>query len=263
MKFLFLKKENLIVPEEFAKIIDHFALELIDLKELANFSKLSREEFYGILVLGGDGTFLRAVPFAYQLDLPIVGVNMGKFGFLTEITLSELPNLLELWQKGRVSFEERTLLEVQYQEKNYVVLNEAALLKGPLGKIITLKVKIMGEDFIHIYGDGLIVSTPTGSTAYNLSAGGPVVHPKVKAFILTPICSFKINHKPFLIPEDYKVEIEVTDTKEEIHLLLDGQENWLIEPESTLHFRRAEKFLKLVPSPSKTYLKILKEKFNW
>lgn len=263
MRFLFLKKENLKIPEEFFKIVEHYALELIDLKGFDSSSDLSKEDFYGILVLGGDGTFLRAVPLAYQLDLPIVGVNMGKFGFLTEITLSELPNLLDLWQKGRISFEERTLLEVQYRYQTYVVLNEAALLKGPLGKIITLKVRIFGEDFIDIYGDGLIISTPTGSTAYNLSAGGPVVHPKVKAFILTPICSFKINHKPFLIPEDYSVEIKVTEAKEEIHLLLDGQENWFITPESTIYLKKAEKSLKLIPSPSKTYLKILKEKFNW
>ncbi|MFN4196466.1 MAG: NAD(+)/NADH kinase [Caldimicrobium sp.] len=263
MRFLFLKKENLKIPEEFAKIIDHFDIELVDFKEFANSGRLRKEEFSGILVLGGDGTFLRAVPLAYQLDLPIVGVNMGKFGFLTEITLSELPLLFDLWQKGEIGFEERTLLEVQYQEQTCVVLNEAALLKGPLGKIITLKVTIMGEDFIDVYGDGLIISTPTGSTAYNLSAGGPVVHPNIKAFILTPICSFKINHKPFLIPEDFLIEIRVSGAKEEIHLLLDGQENWFIAPESTVYFKKAEKFLKLIPSPSKTYFRILKEKFNW
>lgn len=107
--------------------------------------------------MGGDGTLLRAVPYAYQWDLPILGVNMGKFGFLTEITLLELPSLLEIWKRDKIKLEERTLLEVQYKDKSHVVLNEASLLKGPLGKIISLKLEIMEEEFIEVYGDGLII----------------------------------------------------------------------------------------------------------
>ncbi|MFN3921573.1 MAG: NAD(+)/NADH kinase [Caldimicrobium sp.] len=263
MKFLFLKKEGLEEPEDFLRIVNIYGLKLINPRELNTPTENLKEELKGILVLGGDGTFLKAVPYAYKWDLPIIGVNMGKFGFLTEITLRELPTLLELWQREKINFEERSLLEVNYMEKRYVVLNEAALLKGPLGKIITLKLKINGEEFIEVYGDGLIISTPTGSTAYNLSAGGPVVHPKVRAFVLTPICSFKINHKPFLIPDDSAIEVSVIDAREEIHLLLDGQENWFISPESVIKYKRTEKNLKLVPSPSKTYFKILKEKFSW
>lgn len=263
MRFLFLKKEDLKEPKEFLNLVKAYGLELINLRELNSPRENFWEGMKGVLVLGGDGTFLRAVPYAYQWDLPIIGVNMGKFGFLTEITLSELPDLLELWQRDKINFEERTLLEVSYHDKTYVVLNEAALLKGPLGKIITLKLKIRSEEFIEVYGDGLIISTPTGSTAYNLSAGGPVVHPKVGAFILTPICSFKINHKPFLIPDDYTIEVRVVEAREEIHLLLDGQENWFISPEGVIKIKKAKKNLKLVPSPSKTYFKILKEKFSW
>ncbi len=264
MRFLYLKKAELVEPVEFLSIVKKFNLELIDLKELNLPLKKAKENFEGILVLGGDGTFLRAVPYAYQSNLPIIGVNMGKFGFLTEITIPELPKILELWREGKIEFEERRLLKVCYEDKDYVVLNEAALLKGPLGKIITLKVKIMEEDFIEVYGDGLIISTPTGSTAYNLSAGGPVVHPKVKAFILTPICSFKINHKPFLIPDDAVIEVKIIGGgKEDIHLLLDGQENWFIAPEGMVKFKKARRFLRLVSSPSKTYFKILKEKFAW
>lgn len=258
MQFLFFCKNKLSIPQEFLHIIRTFGITLKSVEEISR-----EEKFSGILVLGGDGTLLKAVPYAYHYDLPIIGVNMGKFGFLTEVRLEELSQILEKFLKGVLSFEERRLLKVRYEDKEEVVLNEGAILKGPLGKSITLQLEINGEDFIEVYGDGLIVSTPTGSTAYNLSAGGPVVHPGVKAFILTPICSFKINHKPFVIPEDSLLEVKLKEGEGEVHLLLDGRTNWFIEREKPIRFARAEKTLKIVPSPTKSYFQILKEKFLW
>ncbi|MEZ0343508.1 MAG: NAD(+)/NADH kinase [Caldimicrobium sp.] len=258
LNFLFFCKEGISIPEEFIHTLKAFD---INLKEAETFT--SQEKLAGILVLGGDGTLLKAVPYAYYYDLPIIGVNMGKFGFLTEVSLSELPYVFEKFLKGEIVFEERSLLKIRYEEKETVVLNEGAILKGPLGKSIVLKLRINGEDFIEVYGDGLIVSTPTGSTAYNLSAGGPVVHPRVKGFILTPICSFKINQKPFVIPDDSLLEVTLFQGEGEVHLLLDGRANWFIEKERKITFTRAEKPIKIVPSPSKSYFQILKEKFAW
>ena len=258
LKFLFFCKKGISIPEEFLKIVKAFGIELRDPEKISFHEILS-----GILVLGGDGTLLKAVPYAYQYDLPIIGVNMGKFGFLTEVSLSELSVVLEKFLEGKIIPEERGLLKIRYEDKEEVVLNEGALLKGPLGKSIVLKLKINGEDFIEIYGDGLIVSTPTGSTAYNLSAGGPVVHPRVKGYILTPICSFKINQKPLVIPDDSLLEVTLSQGEGEVHLLLDGRTNWFIEKEKPIIFTRAEKSVKLVPSPSKSYFQILKEKFSW
>ncbi|WP_167344320.1 NAD(+)/NADH kinase [Caldimicrobium thiodismutans] len=258
LNFLFFCKSEIKVPKEFLETIGAFGINLKNPDEVIDNRALS-----GILVLGGDGTLLKAVPYAYEYDLPILGVNMGKFGFLTEITLEELPQVLKLWVEGSLTFDERTLLEAKYQDKVEVFLNEGAILKGPVGRIITLDLKIDGEEFIEIYGDGLIVSTPTGSTAYNLSAGGPVVHPRVRAMIITPICSFKINHKPFLIPEDSTLEVILKEGEEEVHLLLDGRTNLFIEPKQPVRFHRAKRPLKLVSSPTKSYLTILKEKFTW
>ncbi|MGB9761699.1 MAG: NAD(+)/NADH kinase [Caldimicrobium thiodismutans] len=256
--FLFFCKASISIPEEFLKTVEAFQITLKKIEELSE-----EEKPLGILVLGGDGTLLKAVPYAYQFDLPVIGVNMGKFGFLTEITLEELALALEKFLEGKVFLEERRLLKVTYEEKEEVVLNEGAILKGPFGKSITLNLKIDGEDFIEVYGDGLIVSTPTGSTAYNISAGGPVVHPKVRAFIITPICSFKINHRPFVIPEESILEVRLKEGEGEVHLLLDGRTNWFIEKEKRIIFTTAERPLKIVSSPTKSYFQILKEKFSW
>ncbi|MCD6548871.1 MAG: NAD(+)/NADH kinase [Thermodesulfobacterium sp.] len=263
LRFLLLIKEHTPLPEVLKNFIKEKKLELIPLEEI---SKLSLEELKGvkaILVLGGDGTFLKAVPYAYRYDLPILGVNMGKFGFLTETYIEELSQTILALEKGFNLFEERTLLKVTYQNEEYVGLNEGAIMKGPAGKIIYLNLKINDTEVTTVYGDGLIISTPTGSTAYNLSAGGPIVHPKSKVFICTPICSFKINIRPLVIPDDSLIEVSVNKTDEEIHLLIDGQINLFIQKEDPILIKKAERPLKLIPSLKRGYFHILKNKFQW
>lgn len=263
LKFLFLKKEKITLPDILVDFQKEKRLELISIEELLNLSQEELKEIKAILVLGGDGTFLKAVPYAYKYDLPILGVNMGKFGFLTETYIEELPQTILALEKGFDFFEERTLLKVIYENKEYVALNEGAIMKGPAGKIIYLNLKINKTEVTTIYGDGLIISTPTGSTAYNLSAGGPIVHPKAKVFICTPICAFKINIRPLVIPDDSLIEISVNKTNEEIHLLIDGQVNLNIRKDETILIKKAEKTLKLIPSLKRNYFEILKSKFQW
>ena len=263
LKFLFLKKETITLPEILEDLKKEKRLNLIPIEEVHKLSLEELKEVQAILVLGGDGTFLKAVPYAYKYDLPILGVNMGKFGFLTETYIEELPYTILALEKGLNFFEERTLLKVIYQNEEYVGLNEGAIMKGPTGKIIYLNLKINNIEVTTIYGDGLIISTPTGSTAYNLSAGGPIVHPKAKVFICTPICSFKINIRPLIIPDDCIIEVFVNKTDEDIHLLIDGQINLFIKKEEKILIKKAEKTLKLIPSLKRNYFQILKEKFQW
>ncbi|PMP67865.1 MAG: NAD(+) kinase [Thermodesulfobacterium geofontis] len=263
LKFLFLKKEDIPLPKILKDFQKEKRLILIPIEDLPKLSLEELKEIKAILVLGGDGTFLKAVPYAYKYDLPIFGVNMGKFGFLTETYIEELPQTILALERGFNFLEERTLLKVIYQNEEYVGLNEGAVMKGPTGKIIYLNLKINNTKVTTIYGDGLIVSTPTGSTAYNLSAGGPIVHPKAKVFICTPICSFKINIRPLVIPDDHIIEISVNKTEEEIHLLIDGQTNLFIKKEEKVLIKKAEKTLKLIPSLKRDYFQILKDKFQW
>ncbi len=263
LKFLLIKKEKTVLPDVLVNLQKEKKLILFSAEQLPNLSQEEIRDFKAILVLGGDGTFLKAVPFAYKYDLPILGVNMGKFGFLTETYIEELPQTILALEKGFNFFEERTLIKVIYQDKEYVGLNEGAIMKGPAGKIIYLDLKINNNEVTTIYGDGLIIATPTGSTAYNLSAGGPIVHPKAKVFILTPICAFKINIRPLIIPDDSLVEVSVSKTDEEIHLLIDGQINLNIKKDENIIFKKAEKTLKLIPSLKRNYFQILKDKFQW
>ncbi len=260
LKFLFIKKENISLPKSLIELQENKKLVLIPIEEI---SKISLSEIIAILVLGGDGTFLKAVPYAYKYDLPILGVNLGKFGFLTETYIEELPHTLLALERNLIPFEERILLKVIYKEEEYVGLNEVAIMKGPSGKIIFLNLKINQTQVTTIYGDGLIISTPTGSTAYNLSAGGPIVHPRSRVFICTPICSFKINIRPLIIPDDYIIEISINNTEEDVHLLIDGQTNLFIDKTNSIIIKKAEKTLKLIPSLRRSYFQILKEKFQW
>lgn len=264
LRLLYLSKDNLKEPEVFQNIIRTYKVELVPLKVIKDEHGGDTFSVDGILVLGGDGTLLKAVPYAYRWDLPILGVNMGKFGFLTEVSLEELPTVLERWIRGEINFDLRGLLKVTYGMEEEVVLNEGAILKGPLGRIITIEVTVVEEgDTFRFSGDGLIVSTPTGSTAYSFSAGGPVVHPRTSAIVLTPICAFRPQLKPLILPDSFSLEIRVIEGEEEVHLLLDGRTNWFLSKEKPVYFSKAEKKIKLVPSPSKSYLRILREKFNW
>lgn len=264
LTLLYLPKDNLKEPDIFYNIIKEYKIKLIPFKPGREVAPADTGSLDGIIVLGGDGTLLKAVPVAYKLDLPILGVNMGKFGFLTEVAVEELPVVFERWISGEISFEERVVLRVSYGDEEEIVLNEGAILKGPFGRIITLEVTIAEDgDTFRLSGDGLIVSTPTGSTAYNLSAGGPVVHPKTSAIILTPICAFRPQIKPLVLPDSFSLSVNLLEGEEEVHLLLDGRTNWLLSKNRPVYFKKAERKIKLVTSPSKGYLKILREKFNW
>ncbi len=263
LNFLFLKKKESPLPNILVELQKEKKLNLIPIEEVAHLSSEEIKKFKAILTLGGDGTFLKAVPYAYKYDLPILGVNMGKFGFLTETYIEELPQTIMVMEKGFSFFEERTLLKVVYENKEYVGLNEGAIMKGPAGKIIYLDLKINKTEVTTIYGDGLIISTPTGSTAYNLSAGGPIVHPKAKVFICTPICSFKINLRPLVVPDDSLIEISINQSDEKIHLLIDGQTNLYIKKDQVILIKKAEKTLKLIPSLKRDYFQILRDKFQW
>ncbi|NPA48518.1 MAG: NAD(+)/NADH kinase [Thermodesulfobacteria bacterium] len=221
------------------------------------------EELIGIVVLGGDGTLLRSAPLAYRLDVPLLGVNLGKLGFLTEVTEEEAEKAFEDLALGRAAIEERLLLEVQHGEETFLALNEAAILKGPLGHMIHIRVNY-GARLLSIYhGDGLIISTPTGSTAYNLSAGGPIVHPQCDAIILTPICPFMLSARPIVISPQEELRASLLYKAQEVHLIVDGYVNRTLSLEEEVVIKKAPGALKLVRSPTRDYFEILRAKLGW
>ena len=220
-----------------------------------------------LIVLGGDGTLLAAARKMGIYGIPILGVNLGGLGFLTEVSYNELMESLELMIEERLSIQERTMLkaEVKRKEENvfsFSVLNDAVINKRTLARIIDLEVYINGE-FLTIYkADGLIISTPTGSTAYNLSAGGPIVYPTVGAFIITPICPFTLSNRPIIIPDDSMIEVRVLKD-ESVVLTLDGQVGFDLRYGDRVLLSKSPHVIRLLKPSKHSYFHILRTKLRW
>jgi NAD+ kinase len=221
-----------------------------------------------LLVLGGDGTMLAAARVAAPLGVPILPINLGSLGFLTSFTLEEMYPALETVLAGVHFVSERVLLHVELRRQDrmvddQVVLNEAVVNKGTLARMIELKLSIDGEFVCRYRADGLIVATPTGSTAYSLSAGGPIVHPGVESFVITPICPHTLSDRPVVIRDTSSVELDVRGDDESVFLTLDGQKGIPLQATDRVRISRAEKKLKLIQPPKKSYFEILRNKLKW
>jgi len=221
-----------------------------------------------LLVLGGDGTMLAAARLAAPRRIPILPVNMGSLGFLTSFTLDELYPALEETLAGHASVSQRVMLQADLVRSGSVIdsqcaLNDAVIHKGALARMIQLELYI-NSDFVCRYrADGLIVSSPTGSTAYSLSAGGPIVHPSVESFIITPICPHMLSDRPLVIRDSSSIEVRLKGDTESVYLTLDGQRGIPMQPTDILRIRRAEELLKLIQPPKKPYFEILRNKLKW
>jgi NAD+ kinase len=221
-----------------------------------------------LLVLGGDGTLLAAARVAAPLDIPILPINMGSLGFLTSFKLEEMYPALEETLAGRLPSSERVMLDVELEREGRVierqtVLNEAVINKGALARMIDLELLIDGEFVCRYRVDGLIVATPTGSTAYSLSAGGPIVHPSVESWVITPICPHTLSDRPVVIRDSSQVEIDLSAGTESVFLTLDGQTGIPMQSADKVRMTRAAERLKLIQPQKKSYFEILHSKLKW
>ena len=221
-----------------------------------------------LLVLGGDGTMLAAARLAASRSIPILPINMGSLGFLTSFTLDELYPALEDTLTGRSSVSQRVMLQVQLERAGSVIenqsaLNDAVINKGALARMIELHLIINSEFVCRYRADGLIVATPTGSTAYSLSAGGPIVHPAVESFVITPICPHMLSDRPLVIRDSSSIEMKLSADTESVFLTLDGQRGIPLQPTDRVRISRAKEPLKLIQPPKKSYFEILRSKLKW
>jgi len=220
-----------------------------------------------LITFGGDGTLL-SVARSAPTGVPVLGVNMGTLGFLTEVAVEEFPAVLETVLSGKYSAEERVTFDVfvegpQREKRTYRVLNDATINKSALARIVEMRVTVAGQ-FVSIFrADGLIVSTPTGSTAYNLSAGGPIVYPTMGAIVLTPICPHMLTNRPIVLPDTLDVEIGIVTQNQEIFLTLDGQEGLPVTEHDRICIRKSKESVLLVQSPNKNYFDVLRNKLKW
>ncbi len=222
-----------------------------------------------LIVLGGDGTLLGAARKMGIYGIPILGVNLGGLGFLTETSHSELPEMLRLMIENKLDIQERTMLKaaVKREEKeifSFSVLNDAVINKRTLARIIDLEVYI-NKEFLTIFrADGLIISTPTGSTAYNLSAGGPIVHPTVGAFIITPICPFTLSNRPIIVPDSSVIEVKIREKNDSsVVLTLDGQVGFDLKYNDKIMLSKSPYVIRLLKPSNRSYFHILRTKLKW
>lgn len=221
-----------------------------------------------LLVLGGDGTLLAAARVAAPLGIPILPINLGSLGFLTSFKLEEMYPALEDIMAGRFSCSERVMLDASLERGAQVierqsVVNEACINKGALARMIDLKLTIDSEFVCRYRADGLIVATPTGSTAYSLSAAGPIVHPAVESWLITPICPHTLSDRPLVVRDSSLVEVDLSADTESVFLTLDGQTGIPMQAGDRVLMKRAAEKLKLIQPPKKSYFEILRSKLKW
>jgi NAD+ kinase len=221
-----------------------------------------------LIVLGGDGTLLSAARDMKGENVPILGVNLGGLGFLTETTLQELYPILERILEGRIETEKRmklcaTVLRGGERVGEYSVLNDVVISKSVLARIINLRNSINGAYVTTYRGDGVIVSTPTGSTAYALAAGGPIIYPSMDSILITPICPHALTNRPLLIPDRATVEFTLESEDSAVQLTLDGQVGCALNPFDQVVVTKAQDYVFFIKSPFKDYFQILRTKFKW
>jgi NAD+ kinase len=225
-----------------------------------------------IMVLGGDGTLLSMATRIAQAgrDIPILGVNFGSLGFLTETRIDELYPTLESVLNGTAKFDERSMLAAEGCRgretfDSRIVLNDVVFTKGALSRMIELSVSVSGGFVTKVRADGLIVASATGSTAYNLAAGGPIVHPGVDALVLTPIAPHTLTNRPVVIPGTASVEVRphIEGRVDDIYVTYDGQSGYPLQKGDVIRVRKSDRVLRLVKAPARSYFELLREKLKW
>jgi len=220
-----------------------------------------------VVVFGGDGTLLYAARLVGANGVPIVGINLGSLGFLAEVKLDEMHEAFELLLAGDYQLQERMLLNVEvvrdgHSPARYLALNDAVINKGALARIIELEVSVNSQPVLFTRADGLIISTPTGSTAYSLAAGGPILYPTLDAFIIAPICPHTLTNRPVVVPDRDEVTVCLRRGTD-VMLTVDGQVGTPLQPQDCVRIRRADTTLKLVLPFGNTFFKLLREKLRW
>jgi NAD+ kinase len=232
----------------------------------------TNEKFFSsvdlIISLGGDGTLLRAAKIAATDGIPIFGVNLGGLGFLTQIGIDNLEIFLEKIYQGKCFLDERMMLDSIVKRKGkeikkFTALNDIVIGKGAFARLISLATYINDDYVITYSADGLVISTSTGSTAYSLSAGGPIVNPNINSMILTPICPHTLSARPLIIGENDQVRITLELSEEEVMVTIDGQEGFTLEPKDEVIVKKSIYKTRLIAFKEKSFYAILREKLRW
>ena len=232
----------------------------------------SREEIASnvdlVLVLGGDGTMLSVSRLVAEQGIPILGINLGSLGFITEVSRDEIFSTVNKMLNEGCAIEERLMLSAAVHRDGkklteYTVLNDVVINKGAVARIIDLETNVNGSYVTTFKADGLIISTPTGSTAYSLSAGGPILYPTLESIVLTPICSHTLTNRPIVLPDDFKIEIIIKKISGDAFLTLDGQVGFSLMTGDVIEINKAGYKTKLLVPIERDYFRVLRTKLKW
>jgi NAD+ kinase len=252
------------LPEIERESIEHktgCAVEVVDDSEIAKQVDL-------MLVLGGDGTMIATARMVGDTEVPVMGVNYGGLGYLAEFPLDDLFPALEGVFAGKFRIQQRLMLSVELWRGPEMVtrnrvLNDVVVNKSALARIIEIEA-YLNQQVVNLFrADGLIVATPTGSTAYNLSAGGPIIFPSMSAVVITPICPFTLSNRPIVVPDDSEIEVRLVTENEEVALTLDGQVGFDLQAADRVVIRKSKTMFNLVQPPNRNYFDVLRNKLKW
>jgi NAD+ kinase len=249
------------VDRERIKAETNCAIEILDREALAATVDL-------IVVLGGDGTMIAAARALREREIPVLGINHGHLGYLAEFHADEMSDALDSILEGNYRIDRRVMLDAELVRNGSVVLegrvlNDVVIGKSALARIIEMEVEMNRQLVGSFRADGLIVSTPTGSTAYNLSAGGPIVYPSMDAVMITPICPHTLSNRPIVVPDDAEIEILFKTQQEEVALTLDGQIGFPLEMGDRVRVSKSRTAFNIVQPPDRNYFEVLRDKLRW
>lgn len=263
LKDSYIKLEKIFRDYEIEVLLESKSALMIGM-EGESFEKICKECDF-LVSFGGDGTLISTVRKSFDFDIPILGIHAGNLGFLADLSLDELDSFVQKIIKNQYKIDERAVLEATVIKNNkevkYYAFNDIVLTRTRVTNMIHIETLIDSRSFNTYYGDGVIVSTPTGSTAYNLSAGGPVLFPMSNVFALTPICPHSLTQRPVVLPGKYAIEMKTSE--ERALIIIDGQDMHELELGESVHIKLAQKTIKLIHKEEYNYFDVLKEKLRW
>ena len=260
------------LKETYNKIKTLFEEESIEILLEENSAKMIGLEGYSLdelcqkvdflISVGGDGTLLSVVRKSFKFDKPVLGINLGTLGFLTDISMDQLPNFIKDLKQNIYKIDNRMMVEGSVNLNKFVAFNDIVISRKSISSMIKISAKIDGKHFNSYDGDGVIVSTPTGSTAYNLSVGGPIVYPLTEAFIVTPVAPHSLTQRPLVMPADFEIEFKIIDNQGAV-VIVDGQDIYEVEQNQSIKIKIASKKAKMIHRVQRNYFEVLNEKLRW
>jgi len=260
LKEIYLKIKELFQKADIEILLEDNSANMISLKGIPLNDLCRKVDF--LISVGGDGTLLSVVRKSFKYDKPVLGINLGTLGFLTDISMEQLPSFIKDLKNNIYKIDNRMMVEGSVNLNKFVAFNDIVISRKSISSMIKISAKIDGKHFNSYDGDGVIVSTPTGSTAYNLSVGGPIVYPLTEAFIVTPVAPHSLTQRPLVMPADFEIEFKIIDNQGAV-VIVDGQDIYEVEQNQSIKVKIANKKAKMIHRIQRNYFEVLNEKLRW